>query len=471
MNPNEQLLYGFGLELCFRSKPKFMKTQKHSLILLLMYFFMTSGHVFSQTISKHLIGNNLWLPPWMDGSRMDDLLPEIGKAGFQLIRIGGNGAQNSKAYTNERIADMIREIRNQGADVIVQVPHSHSADQAFAMIKYLNGEMKLAVNYWAIGNEPNLNNSHHTPIPVAEVAQYIKRIATSLKSYDENIKTIGPTTAWYDSSYLKPLFVDNGLFDISGKDDNGNYYIDILSWNKYQISTGSEYEETIDAAIKVISKINLDRPENQKMTWAITELNGHYDNNIATDEQKCWSFNTGQTFAELFGIGMRKGAFTIAGWSIFESGGLRGGGDLGLFDQLGEDFGYVLRGRSTYYHSLMLGKHMGTDYLTSTTDREFVTSIAMSDEHSIAVMLINRGNEDSLDYSIAFNGNSPMLSSLNVELDIGLEKMEYGIIEPKTTQMLIFDSDGNLEMKYNYSQADAENFTAPSITQFSNLTQ
>ncbi|MCH7400087.1 hypothetical protein MM236_18980 [Belliella sp. DSM 107340] len=105
-----------------------MKSQKHSHILIMMIFFMSSGHVFSQTIRKHLIGNNLCLPLRMDGSRIDDLWTEIGKPGFQLIRIGGNGAQNPKPYTNERIADMIRQIRNQGADEIVQVPYSHSAD-------------------------------------------------------------------------------------------------------------------------------------------------------------------------------------------------------------------------------------------------------------------------------------------------------------------------------------------------------
>jgi hypothetical protein len=79
----------------------------------------------------------------------------------------------------------------------------------------------------------------------------------------------------------------------------------------------------------------------------MSEFNGHYNNDIATADQKTWSFNAGQMFAEMYDIGMRKGAFAICSWSIFESGGSRIAGDLGLFDRTNNEY----RGRSTYYHS------------------------------------------------------------------------------------------------------------------------
>ncbi len=431
-------------------------------IFVTITFFFTFLSARSQEISPYLIGTNAWLPPWMGGS-INNLWDELGDAGFQLIRIGGNGAQDANAYNHQRVGDLTEQIRATGADVILQVPRSHTAAQTTALIEYINGTRDLNVRFWSIGNEPNLNNDHSTAIPVADVAAYIRRIATALKTYDPTIRTIGPTTAWFDTNYLNPLLVNAGPNNVAGTDENGNYYIDILSWNQYQITSGAGYENTINSGINIVNTINATRPEENKMSWMMSEFNGHYNNDLANPDQKTWSFNAGQMFAEMYDIGMRKGGFALCSWSVFESGGSRIAGDLGLFDLTNNEY----RGRSTYYHSLMLGRHMKTQYLPNQKNISSVTISSMGDEEGFSVMIINRNKTTGYNYSLSFNGEYGSAETLKIAVDAGLEKEITGHIEKVTTQMLVFDAEGFLVRKYIYSEPNANNYIGPMVTDYS----
>ncbi|WP_026473373.1 carbohydrate-binding protein [Alkaliflexus imshenetskii] len=442
-------------------------------LLTFIIIFMAVNSLLAQQISPYLIGNNVWLPPWMSGSKWNALKSEMGEAGFQLIRIGGNGAQNATAYTNARIADLVVEIRALGAEPIVQVPYTHTAQQAIDMITYINGTRALNVKYWAIGNEPN----HQPLVPVTTVATYTRRIASALKAYDPNIKTMGPTTAWYDTSYFNPLFVNKGADDISGTDANGNYYIDVLTWNKYAITYGLEYNGTITSAVNLVNSQNNTRPAGKKMEWAILEFNGHYNNTTATDAQKCWSFNTGQTFAEVYDIGMRRGAVTIAGWSIYEGGGNRSQGDLGLFDGLDELFGGANRGRSSFYHSYMLGRHMKANYLPNAHNgpvpngaNNGITIVSMGDVDGFSVMIINRSATAAYDFNIGLNNAYGASAPLRIRVAAGISKEITGHIAAKTTKMLVFNAQGDIVLAYEYNEKHSKNFCGPVITEYSSAT-
>lgn len=435
-----------------------------------LVFCLLSNLLIAQQISPALIGTNVWLPPWMGGSKWNELKDDLGDAGYQLIRIGGNGAQSASAYTNVRIANLVEEIYAQGAMPIVQVPYTHTAQQATDMITYINGTRGLDVRYWAIGNEPN----HQPKVEVSVVAAYIRRIASALKAYDPDIKTLGPTPAWYDTAYLNPLFVTKGADDISGTDENGNYYIDVLTWNTYALTYGMGYNGTINSAVNLVTAQNNTRPEGKKMSWAILEFNGHYDNDIATDAQKCWSFNTGQMFAEMFDIGMKRGAFTLANWSIYEGGGNRSKGDLGLFDGLGSNYGSAVRGRSSYYHSLMLGRHMKGTYLTSVHNgpapsgaNSGITVSSMGDEGGFSVMIINRSNTLSYEYNIGLNNVFGATAALRIRVAAGIDKEVKGHIAAKTTQMLVLDGGGNMIRMYEYNETHANNYCGPFTIDYS----
>lgn len=437
--------------------------------LLLLCSVLIAG---AQEISPYLVGTNVWLPPWM-GGKWHELKDDLGDAGYQLIRIGGNGAQSASAYTNVRIADLVEDIRAQGAEPMVQVPYTHTAQQTTEMIDYINGTRALNVKYWAIGNEPN----HQPKVDVSVVAAYTRRIASALKAYDPAVKTLGPTLAWWDTSYMNPLFVQKGVHDISGADENGHYYIDIISWNTYALTYGMGYNNTISQAVNLVNTLNQNRLEESRVGWAILEFNGHWDNLVATDAQKCWSFNTGQMFAEMYDIGMRRGAVTMANWSIYEGGGNRSQGDLGLFDGLGANLGSAARGRSSYYHALMLGRHMKSNYLPNAHngpipngENNGITVISMGDEDGFSVMLINRSASQSYTYNIGLNNEYGTTAPLRIRVDAGIDSEVNGQIKAKTTQMMVFDAEGNMRRFYEFDASHAENFCGPLMVDYSDAT-
>jgi len=416
----------------------------------------------AQNISPYLIGTNAWQPTWHSGSKLTELWGDLQSAGFQLVRIGGNGAQTDSDYTKERVASLVAEIQAIGAVPIVQVPRHFDATKTTTLITHINGTKGLHVKYWAIGNEPNLDNDWSDPIPISQVAAYIKTISKALKAYDPSIKVIGPDPAWYDNNYINPLFVNAGTNNVSGKDENGNYYLDVLCWHKYGIASGSEFDGDISQAIGVITQINKNRPAENKMSWAIGEFNSHYDNSKATNDQKVWSFNAGQMFAEVYDQGMRKGALTICPWSIYESGGNRGNGDLSLFDNVSGQ----LKGRSSYYHTLMLGQNMKSKYLTNTDNNGNVTVISMGDSTGLAVMILNKSDSKSYEYSLGLNGNYGTEKELKIKVTAGLSKEFTGTIGKNTTKMLVFDVEGKLIKRYTYNETDANNMSAPTIELF-----
>jgi hypothetical protein len=432
-------------------------------ILLLIFTSVLCSR--AQNISPYLLGTNAWQPTWHSGSKLTELWDDLNSAGYQMIRVGGNGAQNASDYTKERIGDLVTAIKAINAEPIVQIPRTFTAAQTTTLVTYLNGTKGLNVKYWTLGNEPNLDNDWSDPIPIAQVAAYIKTNAKALKAYDPAIKIIGPDPAWYDNNYINPLFVTAGTNNVAGKDENGNYYLDVLCWHKYGITSGSELDGEISSAIGVINKINLTRPEEHKMSWAIGEINSHYSNDKATADQKTWSFNAGQMFAELYDQGMRKGALSICSWSIFESGGARSDGDLSLFDFSGGQ----LKGRSSYYHVLMLGQNMKTKYLVNGDNNGNVTVISMGDESGTAVMILNKSNTISYEYSLSLNGEYGTAKTLKIKVAAGLSKELTGVIGANTTKMLVFDPQGNLVKRYTYNEADATNMSAPTIELFAGL--
>jgi len=233
---------------------------------------------------------------------------------------------------------------------------------------------------WNISNEPDLASNNFGN--AAAVSTYIKRIASALKSVDSTIVIMGPETSWYqNSAYMTPLI--GGSADITGKDAAGHYYIDVVTFHKYMFTEISGLESDVNNLLSKFNTVNAKRPVDKKLSWGLTEFNTSYDNAINTSpDQDVWSFHAGQLFAEIYGLGMRKGAFAMNAWSMFE-GPDRSGTDLSLFDK---DF----KGRSNYYHCLMLGQNMKKNYVTTTDNQSNVVVIPMADSTGVSVMLLNK---------------------------------------------------------------------------------
>lgn len=408
----------------------------------------------AQEISPYLLGNNAWY----DGQGLNNIWDDMAVARFQTIRIGGAAAENYLP-DNSKYLTLINGIRSAQAEPILQIPRYYTDQQVKDFITYINVTNQKNIRFWSIGNEPDHRNR---PSTLEEVSAYIKRIASALKSVDPTIKIMGPETASFNGSTYIPRLLGGDL-DITGKDVHGNYYLDVYTWHRYMFTDIVTLEDNVNTFLSRINPINATRPADKKISWGLTEFNSSYDNSKNTNpDQDVWSFHAGQLFGEVYGLGMRKGAFSINGWSMLEGQEERKGTDLSLFDK-------DLKGRANYYHCLMLGQNMKKNYLTTTDNQTNVTVIPMADETGVAVMILNKDHNLAFDYTLRLdNGSFVMTHALQMNVNAGINKELTGTIAKEATQTLVFNSTGDLIKRYTYTSRDADFRAEPLIECFTN---
>lgn len=296
----------------------------------------------AQPISPYLFGQNAWEPSGLKTTRQ-----MVAAVKYGAIRIGGNGYENA-GFISKSLIPLIEYVRSVGAEPIVQLPRQLQAgDKAYEAIAYINGAMKQGIRFWSIGNEPDHKNQLASP---SEVASYFKKISAGIKRYDSTAVVMGFDLASYSAPYIDSLL--GGALDVTGKVPGRDYYyLDIVSFHGYRFVDVSKLEGEVDDLLQRLERCNKTRPVAHRLGWAITEFNTHWKVDPPADERLLpYTFYNGQMFAELYDLGMRKGAFTICPWSILEGGADREGTDLSMFDLV--DGNYYPR--SNYYHTRML---------------------------------------------------------------------------------------------------------------------
>jgi len=456
-------------------------------ISLLGFLFCLIQTSFGQSISPYLIGNNYWYPGGNTAALMAQG-KEMQTAGFKFIRIGGFGANT---YSNANLITYIDAIRGMGAEPQLQVPYNKTDQQVKDLITYINVTMKRNVKYWSIGNEPDHDGGGHQSVITVE--QYTKRISSALKSIDPTIKVIAFELAGYNQNYdtdynlqkdyyladgvtKNPNYIGYGYHfwnrllggsgDCTGKDANGNYYIDIVSWHYYGWNDQTQTViDRMDDMVSRLNTLNTKRPDSP-IQWMMGEINTHWDNTKATTDGKVWSFRAGQAYADVYGAAMQRKAFSIAFWSIYEGKddqyGVtdRGFNDLSLFDKDNTP-------RSNYWHSLMLGQNMRANYAVSTDNYTSIKTVAMKDENGVSVMVMNSNTTATFPYSLKLDLTGfTTPQALQITVDAGINFQYEDAITARTTQMLIFNKNGQLIKKYTYSEQDALALKAPKIETF-----
>jgi hypothetical protein len=413
----------------------------------------------AQAISPYLIGQNTWMPYWWGGS-IGELWDEMKTAGYQTIRIGGNQAMNDNKNLTY-IIYLIDGVRAAGAEPIVQVPHDYTTQQTTNYINYINGTMGRGIKLWSVGNEPDNNDVGGAGGDVAYVGTYMRTIGSALKLVDTNAIVMGPDTAGYSSSWFTALL--GGSADVTGIDVNGNYPIDIITWHSYNFNTSSGFEANVNDMLSRLATRNALRPANKQLGWGFTEFNTHWDMNLVSTNnptQYTWSFHAGQLFAEIYDVGMRKGGYTLCAWAMHEHGGDRSGTDLSLFDSPAEGF----PGRSTYWHSLMLGQNMRSNYLAHTDNQSNVKIISMGDARGPAVMILNESTNTAYDYALKLNLATPSTRTLQIQVDAGLNVEYLGTMPAYATRMLVFNAAGGVIKQYDYNSAQSDARVGPDIS-------
>lgn len=454
-----------------------MKLRRFSLLLTIVISFIY-GSAFSQAISPVFFGQNAWMPDTVGTKvlygKLHTKWGDIKGSGAQIIRFGGIAPDESMP-TNYQYIKMIDSVRARGMEPIIQVPYhkgQYTASQAAAIVKYINITKAKKIKYWIIANEPDLGYSYNA----SQIAPYIKSFASAMKAVDPTIKTIGPECAWYNHPIYDALTTPGGPYDVTGKDANGRYYIDIISFHTYPFN-GTQTRSSVITKLteayslsdnlaalntKLANAANYHGRTSSPIKVAITEANVNYVNS-STDNlygSGANSFIGGQFWAEMCGISLKHGVEFINFWSVLE----------GNNNEL--NIGYLDRStgakKPTYYHFQMMAQNLKGNYANGTDNQVNVKAFGSKNSSQIAVMVLNQDLASNFNYTVRLDKNAVSgTNALKVNIDAGIAKENIGVIAAQSSLMLVFDPSGNLIKKIEYKlsgHADAN--LAPTVTHF-----
>jgi hypothetical protein len=456
---------------------KNLKKILHASVIALGLF--TAAESQAQTIPSTFFGQNAWMPDSIGtkhyGGKLHQNWGNIKDSKAQVIRFGGISADRERP-TNFQYIKMIDSIRAKGMEPVIQVSYhdgKFNAQQAADVVQYINITKGKNIKYWVIGNEPDLEYSYTS---ASQVAAYIKPFASAMKAVDPTIKTIGPETAWFNESIINGLTQPNGPYDITGKDANGRYYIDVISFHTYPFSGGQNRDQVVSKLTESggfqdklaylngrIAACNSThgRTGTSVLQTAVTEMNINYKNSASDNVTGLGanSFIGGQFIAEMFGIGLKQGVSMMNIWSVIE----------GNSQEL--NIGYLDRTtgakKPAYYHFKLMAENFKGSYVNGTTNNAKVKVFGSKTSQYTQVLIMNQDQGASQNYVVRLNqsaiaGNAAL--KINMSADVNVEY--NGVIGKETTQLLTFNASGVLVKKTEYSQTNAIAGQAPVVTEY-----
>ncbi len=421
---------------------------KRSSLISMLLFLLISIAVKAQQISPNLVGTNVW---YIDPSEQVWTLTK--DCGVKTIRIGGH-AYDKKMPSNETLLDWVRKIQAMGAEPVIQVSKYDPKESAAALVKLFNLEKHEGikpVKYWNIGNEPWLQANRPPQSEMgALVEAYFKPISAAMKAVDPTIKIYGPNECDY-MDYYDDLF--GGKNDITGKVPGKDYYYcDGLTWHRYPQGNGDPATEGANdfqirsAKTKVkVDQINKmhNRTGENALQWGIGEYNSKGGPEVHT-------WGNGQLFGAVLGYCMEYGANFATSWSMFEHGGDRKGSDFSLID------GANMAPRASYWHMQLVAKYFSGTYLKGTApDSSFIVYGSQNGDQT-SVMIMNRGFGEAKEYSLYLKEPKKKGAGLNLIIQGNRKGVYEDIIQPRTTQVLIFKGDSVTRINYGSEDFDHE---------------
>lgn len=446
--------------------------------------------VFSQPISQYLFGANAWMPDTIGDvnncasghcihyGKLHNNWAKVADSKASLVRYGGI-AVDEDMPTHYQYIRMIDSIRSKGMEPMLQVPFNnyyYTAQQAAAIVQYINGAMGRHVKYWIIANEPNQSYAYSTS---GQIAAYFKSFASAMKAADPTISIVGPETASFKQAILNGLTNPGGPDDITGRDANGNFYLDVYTFHTYPFGTGTNSSRSAlisnltapgnfyDNLVYLKNRLAVcnsyhGRTGNNILSMGVTEANVNYTNS-ATDNlygYGTYSFLGAQFVAEIYGLGMKNGVSFINLWSVIEGNSISS--NCGYIDK------YTGNKTPTYYHFQMMAENFKGNNVNCTLNQANVKSFASSDSQQVCVMIMNEELTTNHSYTVRLNNNAIANSStLKVNADANIQAEYTDLIQNQSTILLVFDKLGNLVRKCEYTLANqAVNNLPPACTPY-----
>ena len=392
-----------------------------------------------------LIGSN-W---WHGGisTKIDDLAKGLH---LEVIRIGGTG-YDRHLPNREKLLEWVRRIRAMGAEPLVQVSQYAPAEQAAELVRFFNLDNAAGapIKHWSIGNEPWLQNRKpDLSVLAGQIEKYFKPIAVAMKEIDPSIAIYGPDECDFFEEVYGDLF--GGAHDLAVRVPGKKYfYCDGITWHRYPQTNGepgmAEIEDLrsrMERCQTLVDRVNQrhGRTGADALVWGITEFN-------AKSGKQVHSFGNGQLFAAVFGYAGHYGARIATGWSLYESGGNRGGTDFGLFD------GRNLVPRPSFWHLSFFTNELGERPVALRVSHPSVLGFATRTGGRTQVILMAVGTKAPLRFILSPDAASdPQANPVAIALDPVTRIRLQGILDPASTQVLSF-VDGALVERITYDQA------------------
>ncbi|HEY0139736.1 MAG TPA: fibronectin type III domain-containing protein [Thermoanaerobaculia bacterium] len=428
-------------------------------------------------ISPHFYGVNAWMPYQIGAhvyyGSLNNHWSNIDASGATIMRYGGNGVDqhadplwsNSTTSTLAQYLALVDNMKSRGIEPVLQVPvygGAYTTTDAADIVRYINITHARNVKYWNIGNEPDLASGAYAYTTAAQVAAYIKPFASAMKAVDPTIKIIAPETAWYNTTIINGLTTPGGADDITGKDANGRYYVDIISFHHYNGFNGSQSRQNVidaltqsggynDNLAALVTRIQNANAYHQRgangLKIAVTEANVNYQNsaNDFAGGTGAESFLGGQWWAEFIGISQKHGVDFVTFWSVIE-GSTTNGNELGYIGADG-----VLK--PAYYHFKMMADHFRGNVAATSDNQTLVKTFAAKASDQTAVIILNQETSTSFPYTVRLNNASISSGTLKVNVDAGLAMETTGTIAAQSTILLVFNASGVLTKKIEYKLA------------------
>jgi hypothetical protein len=442
------------------------------LCIIMAIVFAASAN--AQKISPYLFGQNHWMDRSDEGTRpgyIYMLWPKIKESGIKTVRIGGGG-YDRRLPDRVSLTAIIDSIQSIGAEPVLQVPRHYSAKEAAELVSYFNKTPgRKPVKFWSIGNEPLLRvrDNHDLMMKTLEdeVYKYLMLLAPAMKDADPSIKILVfdceglPVDNTEKFNYEAFEALCGGRLDITGKDKKGRWMVDGITFHSYpnnknytrdHVIFNSTYmiRQSVDMLHELIEKAEKKhgRTGESRLLWGLTEINvtaGNPEREVAGIG--CPSFLGGQFIAEMYGIGMKNGAFTVSPWCISET------------DRVRTDFGYIglptdFYPRSSYYHTQMMALNMKGEYFPTESNNSYVKTIGSISDSEVCIMVLNTDQVHDFEFEIIMDKTGDSPKPLKINADLGFdEKRISGHIPNQTTILFVLSKTGEIMKQFTYGLA------------------
>jgi hypothetical protein len=256
-----------------------------------------------------------------------EVMPLVKQAGFTVLRFPGGAWTDMVDVQNFQIDQLIAFCDQVGAMPTVSVRLlGGSPETAAGLVRYANNEKKYGIEYWSIGNEPDIFTSQgyaESDYTIEQFNQEWRAIAQAMKAADPGIRLMGPEIhQWNESLATTPK-------DSAGRDwmteflkANGDL-VDVVSVHRYPMYSPNGPVTVADLRantrrwagevdyLRGLIRETLGRD----LPIAITELNSDPSNAIL-QEASPDSFYNAVWYADVLGQLMNADVFMINQWVI-----------------------------------------------------------------------------------------------------------------------------------------------------------